>query len=169
MNTDLENKPTDMNEPLSHADDMTSADETVHGENGTPAPSESSLSANAVNMPKPDAERDNATDKHRTWHVEAGRKGAQRIHQLIQEGKLYEREHGLKRGRQRLRQLIQEGWLYEREHGLAPKRKKLGTRLSRKSRQQVLTLFCNCLIRMVKPAYRSQITRMVEALQATEE
>src|SRR5438132_675640 len=31
-------------------------------------------------------------------HVEAGRKGARRVHQLIQEGKLYEQEHGLKRG-----------------------------------------------------------------------
>src|SRR5262249_55063557 len=46
-------------------------------------------------------------------HAEAGRKGAQRLHQLIQLGRLYEQEHGLKRGRQRLRQLIQEGKLYE--------------------------------------------------------
>src|SRR6516164_7630243 len=57
------------------------------------------------------------------WHVEAGRKGARRIHQLIEQGKLYEQEHGLKSGRQRLRQLIQEGKLYEQEHGLRGTRK----------------------------------------------
>src|SRR5271156_1644557 len=51
-----------------------------------------------------------------TWHAEAGRKGAQRIHQLIEEGRLYEKEHGLKRGRQRLRQLIELGEGYEHEH-----------------------------------------------------
>src|SRR5438105_1857974 len=45
----------------------------------------------------------------RRWHAEAGRKGAHRVHQLIQEGRLYEQEHGLKRGRQRLRQLIELG------------------------------------------------------------
>src|SRR5205085_1980988 len=52
------------------------------------------------------------------WHAEAGRKGARRVHQLIQRGLLYEQEHGLKRGRQRLRQLIELGKLYEQEHGL---------------------------------------------------
>src|SRR4051812_29191611 len=52
----------------------------------------------------------------RRWHAEAGRKGAARAQQLIQEGKLYEQEHGLKRGRQRLRQLIELGKLYEEEH-----------------------------------------------------
>ncbi len=46
-------------------------------------------------------------------YVVAGRKGAERIHQLIQRGRLYEQEHNLKRGRQRLRQLIEEGKLYE--------------------------------------------------------
>src|SRR5205085_4246998 len=45
------------------------------------------------------------------WHAEAGRKGARRVHQLIQEGKLYEQEHGLTSGRQRLRQLIELGKL----------------------------------------------------------
>src|SRR3954451_1688737 len=57
-------------------------------------------------------------------HAEAGRKGARRIHQLIQEGKLYEQEHGFKRGRQRLRQLIEEGKLYEEEHGLHQRKKR---------------------------------------------
>src|SRR5262245_4897547 len=49
-------------------------------------------------------------------HVEAGRKGARRVHRLIEEGRLYEKEHGLRPGRQRLKQLIQEGKLYEQEH-----------------------------------------------------
>src|SRR5260370_13525338 len=46
-------------------------------------------------------------------HAEAGRKGAHRIHELIRQGRLYEREHGLKPGRQRLRHLIQEAKLYQ--------------------------------------------------------
>src|SRR5439155_8194418 len=44
-------------------------------------------------------------------HVEAGRKGARRVHELIERGRLYEQEHGLTRGRQRLRQLLEEGKL----------------------------------------------------------
>src|SRR5438094_289440 len=63
-------------------------------------------------------------------HVEAGRKGAHRVHELIQRGRLYEQEHGLTRGRQRLRQLLEEGKLYEQEHGLSPRRRKSRTRLS---------------------------------------
>src|SRR5262249_26422007 len=59
---------------------------------------------------------DNAKGSNR--YAEAGCMGAQRVHQLIREGRLYEREHGLKPGRQRLRQLIQQGKLYEREHDL---------------------------------------------------
>src|SRR5258707_15875298 len=54
-------------------------------------------------------------------HALAGRKGAHRVHQLIEEGRLYEQEHGLKSGRQRLRQLIELGKLYELEHGLRPR------------------------------------------------
>src|SRR5690349_11610127 len=78
------------------------------------------------------------------WHVEAGRKGAQRIHQLIRQGKLYEEEHGLKRGRQRLRQLIEQGKLYEREHGLqGPKRRR--TRSPRVKSDQVLLTFVHSL------------------------
>ena len=52
------------------------------------------------------------------WHADAGRKGALRVQQLIELGKQYEQEHGLKRGRQRIRQLIELGKLYEKEHGL---------------------------------------------------
>src|SRR5437660_699172 len=74
----------------------------------------------------------------RGWHAEAGRKGAHRVHQLIQEGKLYEQEHGLKSGRQRLRQLIELGKLYEQEHGLQPDQpRKPGERLSRMEREDL--------------------------------
>src|SRR5437667_12113841 len=52
-------------------------------------------------------------------HAEAGRKGARRVHQLMQLGLVYEKEPGLKRGRQRVRQLIQEGRLYEQEQGVS--------------------------------------------------
>ena len=64
------------------------------------------------------ATESHSSSAHLNSHAEAGRKGARCIHQLIQQGKLYEREHNLKPGRQRLRQLIEEGKLYEQE--LAP-------------------------------------------------
>src|SRR5687768_633071 len=60
------------------------------------------------------------TELDGAWRTEAGRKGAYRVHELIEAGKRYEREHGLKSGRQRLRQLIELGKKYEREHGTAP-------------------------------------------------
>jgi len=95
-----------------------------------------------------------------TWHAEAGRKGAHRVHQLMELGLLYEKEHGLKRGKQRLRQLIQEGRLYEQEHGMSPRprRKRLGGR-------QIVQNFFRSLLRMVKPAYRDRINRLLEELE----
>src|SRR5919109_879948 len=81
--------------------------------------------ANVAQAPVSEAGEVNGTQAEAGgWRVEAGRKGAQRIHQLIEHGKLYEQEHGLKSGRQRLRQLIEEGKLYEQEHGLAPQRRR---------------------------------------------
>jgi hypothetical protein len=99
-------------------------------------------------------------------HAEAGRKGAQRIHQLIQEGRLYEREHGLKAGRQRLRQLIQEGKLYEQEHGLKAdsKRARIGRR-PRISQEQIFKTLFQSLLRLAKPAYRSRILALAKALE----
>ena len=86
-------------------------------------------------------------------HVVAGRKGAERVHQLIQRGKLYEQEHDLKRGRQRLRQLIEEGKLYEQEHGLSPsRRRKRGAPVSP---QQAVRRLLDTLVRVAKPAYRA--------------
>src|SRR5947209_6688165 len=94
----------------------------------------------------------------RHWHADAGRKGAQRVHQLIQEGKLYEQEHGLKSGRQRLRQLIELGKLYEKEHGLRPEpEKKRGERLSRGEREELLATFLQCLLRIAKPSFRAEL------------
>ncbi len=103
------------------------------------------------------------------WQARAGREGARRVHQLIQEGRLYEKEHGLKRGRQRLRQLIELGKLYEQEHGLRPARaKKRGQRLSRLGRQQLVTTLLHCLLRIAKPSFRMELTRLVEALEREE-
>lgn len=99
------------------------------------------------------------------WHARAGREGARRVHQLIQEGRLYEQEHGLKRGRQRIRQLIELGKLYEQEHGLRPARSnKRGRRLSRLGRQELMATLLECLQRIVKPSFRKDLARLVEAL-----
>jgi hypothetical protein len=99
------------------------------------------------------------------WRTEAGRKGAKRVHQLIEAGKRYEEEHGLKRGRQRLRQLIELGKLYEQEHGTRPvvKRRK-GRRLSKIERDEVIATLLGCLTRMVKPSFRPELERLAEAL-----
>lgn len=95
-------------------------------------------------------------------HVEAGRKGAKRFHQLVERGRLYEQEHGLKRGRQRLRQLVQQGRLYEQEHGMAPKRTVRGPRLSE---EQALRRLLDALARVVKPSYRPHLARLVDAIE----
>jgi hypothetical protein len=95
----------------------------------------------------------------------AGKLGAERVHQLIRLGQQYEQEHGLKRGRQRLRQLIQLGKRYEVEHGLAaPKRRR-----KRLSREDAWADFVKALARVVKPAYRKDVERLVEALRKVED
>jgi hypothetical protein len=101
------------------------------------------------------------------WRVEAGRKGAQRIHQLIEHGKMYEQEHGLKSGRQRLRQLIEEGKLYEREHGLTQERRRArGSRPRRLSSEQQLLGFLQAVLRLAKPRFRSQVARLIQILES---
>ncbi len=98
-------------------------------------------------------------------HARAGSKGARRIHQLIQEGRLYEQEHGLKRGRQRLRQLIELGKVYEQEHGLRPARASKGReRLSRMGREELLATLFRCLTRLAKPSFRGELTRLADLL-----
>jgi hypothetical protein len=100
------------------------------------------------------------------WHAEAGRKGAHRVHQLIERGRLYEQEHGLKSGRQRLRQLVELGKLYEQEHGLQPAaERKTRSRLTRMERAEVLRTLVNCLLRIAKPSFRKELTQLLEALQ----
>jgi hypothetical protein len=96
--------------------------------------------------------------------AEAGRKGANRVHQLIRAGRLYEQEHGLKRGRQRLRQLIELGKLYEQEHGLRPAPRKRGARLSRTDRDAVVATLLQCLRRIAKPSFRPELERLAAAL-----
>ena len=99
------------------------------------------------------------------WRAEAGRKGAKRVHQLIQAGKLYEQEHGLKSGRQRLRQLIELGKLYEAEHGNTPAgKKRRGTRLSRQERDEVVATLLRCLVKIAKPSFRAELGKVAEAL-----
>jgi hypothetical protein len=99
------------------------------------------------------------------WRAEAGRKGAKRIHQLIEAGKRYEQEHGLKSGRQRLRQLIELGKLYESEHGHSPaSKKRRGTRLSRQERDEVVSTLLKCLVRIAKPSFRAELGKLAEAL-----
>ena len=93
-------------------------------------------------------------------HAQAGRKGAQRVHQLMQLGLLYENEHGLKRGRQRVRQLIEEGKLYEQEHGMG--RKPRRSRRDRLAGDPLVQSFLRSLLRMVKPAYRDRLSRMLQ-------
>jgi hypothetical protein len=98
-------------------------------------------------------------------HARAGQKGARRIHQLIEEGRLYEQEHGLKRGRQRLRQLIELGKLYEQEHGLHPARAtKSRERLSRMDRDELLATLLQCLMRLAKPSFRGELARLADRL-----
>jgi hypothetical protein len=96
-------------------------------------------------------------------HAEAGRKGARRVHELMQLGLLYEKEHGLKRGRQRLRQLIQEGRLYEQEHGLATKVRR--SRRDRLAGDKLVHSFFLYLLRMAKPAYRDRLKQMLQSLE----
>lgn len=100
-----------------------------------------------------------------TWRKEAGRKGAHRIHELIEAGKRYELEHGLKSGRQRLRQLIELGKLYEEEQGRKPVvKERKGGRLSRMERDEVVATLLNCLVRMVKPSFRPELERLAAVL-----
>jgi hypothetical protein len=124
-------------------------------------PVQDSLFPEARAEPAASAEAANGVAPSR--HVEAGRKGAKRFHQLVERGRLYEEEHGLKRGRQRLRQLVQLGRLYEQEHGLAPKRRTgRGPRLSE---EQALRRLLDALARVVKPSYRPHLARLVQALE----
>src|SRR5262245_64286228 len=99
------------------------------------------------------------------WRAEAGRKGAKRVHQLIQAGKLYEEEHGLKSGRQRLRQLIELGKLYEQEHGVPqPAEKPRSGRMSRAERDEVVATLLQCLVRIARPSFRPEMDRLLQVL-----
>jgi hypothetical protein len=103
----------------------------------------------------------NGTHEEPTWRNEAGRKGAKRVHQLIEAGRRYEQEHGLKSGRQRLRQLIELGKRYEEEHGVRPARKpRVGKRLSRAERDEVVATLLECLVKIAKPSFRAELAKL---------
>jgi hypothetical protein len=125
--------------------------------------------ANGAVEPLPEAptlvEGDEANSLPAGWHSEAGRKGALRVHELIERGRLYEKEHGLKGGRQRLRQLIEEGKLYEREHGLRPEGRK-GRVRKRRNQREVMENFVQALTHMIKPRYRAELERLLTTLRA---
>jgi hypothetical protein len=133
--------------------------------NGVAAPEGAAVNGPVVEEKVSPASEDAATAGG--WRVEAGRKGAQRIHQLIENGKLYEQEHGLKSGRQRLRQLIEEGKLYEKEHGLTPERRRArGSRPRRLSSEQQVLSFLQAVLRLAKPRFRSQVARLLQILES---
>lgn len=89
----------------------------------------------------------------------AGRLGGQRVHKLAELGREYEREHGLTPGRQRLKQLIQLGKRYEVEHGLR------AATARRRKRGDAWQEFLAALARVVKPAYRPAVERLVAAVR----
>jgi len=97
---------------------------------------------------------------------EAGRKGGHRVHELLEAGRRYEQEHGLKSGRQRLRQLIELGKLYEQEHGLRPRSSRTRpVRMSRIQRNELLSTLVQCLLRIARPSYRAELMRLLGTLQ----
>jgi hypothetical protein len=73
----------------------------------------------------------------------------------------------LKRGRQRLRQLIQEGKLYEQEHGMRTARRASADSPRMGSDQLLRSLF-HLLQRLVKPSYRVKLAQMLQSLEPTE-
>jgi hypothetical protein len=144
------------------------AEQEPHGPNGlrSEAIPESPPAESAIPAAASESQPAVSPPEEANWHVEAGRKGGRRYHQLIQLGLQYEQEHGLKRGRQRLRQLIQEGRIYEQEHGLAPKnRRTRGSRSTRIRSDQLLQSLCRILVRLSKPVHRENIAKMLQALE----
>jgi hypothetical protein len=112
-------------------------------------------------------EANGSVEESGDWRIEAGRKGARRIHELIEHGKLYEREHGLKRGRQRLRQLIEEGKLYEQEHGMTQERRGArDLRPRRLSSAQQMLHFLQLVLRLAKPRFRGQVARLIQLMES---
>jgi hypothetical protein len=124
-------------------------------------------SATAAEAGAPAAEAASTDGRHDDWHAEAGRKGARRRQQLIEQGRLYEQEHGLKRGRQRIRQLIEMGKRYEYEHGHRPRRART-EHLGRGQRKELVTNLLRYLIRLAKPSFRLELSRLVQKLHEEE-
>jgi hypothetical protein len=126
--------------------------------NELPTASATAPEAPAAEVPQPVVEV-HAVDPVR---AAAGRLGAKRRQELIEFGRKYEEVHGLTPGRQRLRQLVQLGKRYEQENGLRaakPRRKKRG---------DAWTEFLTALARVIKPAHRPAVEKLVAALSVRE-
>ncbi len=91
----------------------------------------------------------------------AGRKGATRFHELVERGKLYEQEEGLKPGRQRQAQLVEMGRLYEKKHGLAQPEP-----LRRVPQEEVMQRFMGYVRMMAKPTHQQHLLRMADGAEA---
>jgi len=89
----------------------------------------------------------------------AGRLGGLRVHRLVELGREYEREHGLKAGRQRLKQLIQLGKRYEVEHELRAAKPRA------RRRGDAWQEFLTALARVIKPAHRGAVEQLAAALR----
>jgi hypothetical protein len=148
--------------------EATSPPETASSVETNPAAPEVVATPEVPTNAVPSAETNGTVGRHNR-HADAGRKGAHRVHQLIELGKLYETEHGLKRGRQRLRQLIELGKLYEKEHGVRTGRtERRGKRLPRMKRDELLATLLQCLVRIAKPSFRTELLRLAEVLRVEE-
>jgi hypothetical protein len=110
-------------------------------------------------LPHPSAESVEPIRAVNAARSAAGRLGAKRVQELVRFGRDYEREHQLKPGRQRRKQLIQLGRRYEVEHGLRVAKPR------RRRRGDAWTEFLTALVRVVKPAHRPAVERLVAALQ----
>ncbi len=153
-------KPSEMVGPNPHVDEH-----ARKPRNGDPAPERGTDRAPATNGTEVlGSEQSPAGGR---WHSAAGRKGALRLRQLIEEGLLYEKEHGLRRGRQRIRQLVEEGKLYEKEHGLGPVARRR-VRLPRADKRELLHALLDTLARLADRKLRPEIVRLAGLLEKEE-
>ena len=64
--------------------------------------------------------------------------------------------------------LIELGKVYEQEHGLRPVSKKRSERLSRMGREELIATLLQCLLRIAKPSFRMELEQLIVALHKEE-